>query len=86
MPGGQRLQVYPVAAMSAVWVIWLLVIALSFAGFEGHALRTGRSTLSRFVWNLNKGFPPLGWMVGIVVGFLGAHFFWPGMGCVITGF
>ena len=25
-------------------------------------------------------------LVGVVVGFLAAHFFWPGQGCSITGF
>jgi len=72
--------------MPWVWIAWLLAFAGSFALFEGYAIKTGRMTLSRFVWNVTKGFPPFGWVCGVIVGFLAAHFFWPGQGCLITGF
>ena len=72
--------------MSWVWIGWIIFLAVSFALFEGFAVKTGRSTLSEFVWNLTKGWPPFGWLCGVIVGFLACHFFWPGMGCVIKGF
>jgi hypothetical protein len=68
------------------WASWLVVIAASFALFEGVALATRRMTLSRWVWNIAHDWPPFGWLVGLLTGFLAAHFFWPGQGCVITGF
>ena len=66
----------------AVWIVWFLVaVVLLFAIFETRALIKGTPTLSRTVWIINKNFPPFGWMVGIVVGFLGCHFFWGGIVC-----
>ena len=64
-----------------VWVAWVLFIAASFGVFEGWALKTGRPTLSRTVWEISAAWPPLGWVVGVLVGFLAAHFFWVGQGC-----
>jgi hypothetical protein len=72
--------------MPWVWVGWLLGLIGSFAVLEGWALKTGRMTLSRFTWNLSKAWPPLPWAAGLLAGFLAAHFFWPGQGCLITGF
>ena len=69
------------AVLPWVWVAWIIVLVVSFAIFEGFALATGRTTLSRTVWTINKNFPPFGWMCGLVVGFLAAHFFWVGQGC-----
>jgi len=71
--------------MDWVWVAWIAVIGLSFAAFEGYALATNKTTLSRFVWDLSKSWPPFPWVVGVLVGFLAAHFFWPGEGCNILG-
>ena len=73
--------------MPWIWVLWIggPVLGL-FAVFEGYALKTGRMTLSRWVWNMSRAWPPFPWVVGVVVGFLAAHFFWPGQGCSITGF
>lgn len=73
--------------MAWVWVLWLggPVLGL-FAVFEGYALKTGHMTLSRWVWNVSRAWPPFPWVVGVVVGFLASHFWWPAQGCSITGF
>jgi hypothetical protein len=67
--------------MNWVWLAWLLLIAGSFAVLERYALLKNKVTLSRFIWNTSKAWPPLPWLVGVVVGFLADHFFWPGQGC-----
>lgn len=67
--------------MELFWVLGLAVIAISFGVAEAYALINNKPTLSRTVWNFAKAWPPLGWLVGILTGFLGAHFFWPGQGC-----
>jgi hypothetical protein len=72
--------------MAWVWTAFLAAIAFVFAVFEGFALATGRLTLSRWVWNMSKAWPPFPWLVGLLVGFLSCHFFWVGQGCVIGGF
>ena len=65
-----------------LWVLWALFpLAVLFAILEGMALAKGRTTLSRTVWEITKDWPPFPWVVGIIVGFLGAHFFWIGQGC-----
>ena len=67
--------------MTVFWTAWLLMIAVSFALAEGYALRTDRKTLSRYVWDLSKAFPPFPWIVGVAVGFLACHFWWGGSVC-----
>ena len=69
--------------MELVWVGWLIFLAASFGGFEWYAIKHNKQTLSRTVWNFTAAWPPLGWVAGILVGFLGAHFFWPAEGCPI---
>lgn len=64
--------------MSWVWLGWLIFLIASFAVFEGFALKTGRTTLSRFVWNISAAWPPFGWVCGVIVGFLACHFWWGG--------
>ena len=44
--------------MSIVWTAWLLVIGISFACFEGYALKNGKMTLSRWTWTVSKAWPP----------------------------
>ena len=65
--------------MNIVWPLWLLAIVVSFACFEGYALKTGRKTLSRWTWELSKAWPPFGWFAGFITGFLVCHFFWGGI-------
>lgn len=67
--------------MTIVWTIWLAVIVISFAAFEGYALKTDRTTLSRYIWNLSKAWPPFGWIAGWLTGFLVCHFWWGGITC-----
>lgn len=73
--------------MNIFWPLWLILILATFALAEGYALYTGRSTLSRWVWNVNKDFPPFGWIMGVIVGFLACHFWWGGGVCFapVTG-
>ena len=67
-------------AFEWIWTAWLLSLVVSFGVLEGTAIRRKESTLSRFVWELSKGWPPFPWAAGILVGFLGAHFFWQNEG------
>ena len=60
-----------------VWTAWLLALVISFSALEGTAIHRKKSTLSYFVWELSKAWPPFPWVAGIVVGFLGCHF-WGG--------
>jgi hypothetical protein len=46
--------------------------------FEGYALSHGKTTLSRYTWDLTKAWPPLPLIVGAVIGFTTCHFFWGG--------
>jgi hypothetical protein len=62
-----------------VWTLWLIAIVVSFACFEGFALATGGTTLSRYVWNLSAAFPPFPYFAGFITGFLAAHFWWGGI-------
>jgi hypothetical protein len=64
--------------MTAAWTLWLLAIGVSFAIFEGYAIKTGNTTLSRFVWTLSKAWPPFPWVVGLITGFVAAHLWWGG--------
>lgn len=66
--------------MNLYWTVWLfIVIPLSFAGAESYALRKGQPTLSRYVWDLSKAWPPFPWFAGFVTGFLVCHFWWGGI-------
>jgi hypothetical protein len=67
--------------MSWVWAGWLALIAVTFSVMEGYAIAAGKSTLSRFIWNLSKSFPLFPWVVGVLVGVLAAHFWWGGAVC-----
>jgi len=67
--------------VSWVWVGWLVFLAASFAAFEGYALTHGKTTLSRFTWNISKAFPLFPWLVGVLVGVLACHMWWGGIVC-----
>lgn len=62
--------------MNIVWTAWLLAIIVSFAVFEGYALKKDRTTLSRFTYNVAKAWPLLPFVLGLVAGGLAVHFFW----------
>lgn len=60
------------------WTIWLFLVVVSFAGLETWKVATGGTTLSRYIWNLSRAFPPFGWFAGFLTGFLVCHFWWGG--------
>lgn len=62
-----------------LWTGWLLFIVSSFAAFEGYALISGGTTLSRYVWNLSAAWPPFPFVAGFLTGFLACHFWWGGV-------
>lgn len=59
------------------WGVLIVAILSVIAILEAHAISKNKTTLSRYVWSATKAFPPLPFIVGLVVGFLGCHFFWP---------
>jgi hypothetical protein len=66
--------------MTVFWTIWLFfLLPVSFAAAEGYALYTGRQTLSRYIWNLSKAWPPFPFVSGFIIGFLACHFWWGGI-------
>lgn len=65
--------------MNWVWLGWIIFIIVSFALFEGFAIKTGRMTLSRATWTVSKNFPPFPFICGLIVGFLACHFWWGGI-------
>jgi len=66
-----------------IWLIWILAVILTFAAGETWCIKTGRKTLSRKVWELNKAWPPFGVIFGLVLGGLSVHFFWIAQGCSV---
>lgn len=62
--------------MDAAWTVYLLAVIAAFAVMEGYALRTNRTTLSRYVWKASQAWPLLPFVVGVVVGGLAVHFWW----------
>jgi hypothetical protein len=62
---------------SGVWFLWLAVLFISFIILEARAINRGGVTLSATVRGWAETWPLLPFMVGLVFGVLGAHFFWP---------
>lgn len=66
--------------MDLYWTLWLFVLLpLSFAGAEFYAIRKNKRTLSAYVWNLSKKWPPFPFFAGFLTGFLACHFWWGGV-------
>jgi hypothetical protein len=66
--------------MNLYWTIWLFVLLpLSFGVGEAYALANRRTTLSRYIWNLSKAWPPFPFFAGFLAGFLACHFWWGGI-------
>ena len=63
--------------MSLYWTLFLLAILIAFAVGETYAFRSGNVTLSRYVVYAHRAWPLLGPSIGLVVGGLLVHFFWP---------
>lgn len=55
-------------------VLFLLTV-VSWFGLEFYRVLRGKASISGQVWALNKNWPPLGWLSGLLMGALGAHFF-----------
>lgn len=70
--------------MSWYWGIWIAATIIVFAIGEDYALRSGKATLSRTVWNIQKGWPLFAVLFGLVFGGLAVHFFWVAQGCDIA--
>ena len=70
--------------MTLFWTCWLVFFILLFAVGETYALRKGKLTLSRWVYDASSKFPLLMVFYGMVFGGLAVHFFWhwcPAGGC-----
>lgn len=65
--------------MVLVWTLWLLFLIVSFGCFEAYAIKTSRTTLSRYVWTASKAFPLLPFIAGLLAGGLAVHFWWGGI-------
>lgn len=59
-----------------IWTLWLLGIAGSFALLEAWAFHKRRPTLSRFMAELGRKWPPILVVFGMLFGGLAVHFFW----------
>jgi hypothetical protein len=63
--------------MKWVWTAWLILIVVSFAVFEGYALSHDDGlSLSQYLWNASKAWPPLPWVIGNFTGGLAVHLWW----------
>lgn len=64
----------------AVTVGCLLLFAVLFAIGERYAIKRGKKTLSRWVYDINQAWPlfgfALGLFAGLLIGGLSVHFFW----------
>lgn len=63
--------------MDAIWTIFIISVLVIGVVLESYALRTGRTTLSRYVWKASKAWPPLPFIIGSVCGGAAVHFWWP---------
>jgi hypothetical protein len=64
--------------MNTPWIIWLLVIVVSFTFLEAYAFKhpERENTLSRFVWSVGQKWPLSLVLWGMLIGGLSTHFFW----------
>lgn len=62
---------------SLVWLLWLGAILVTFMVLEGRAIRNGGVTLSSTIRGWCVTWPLLPFVVGLLFGVLGTHFFWP---------
>ena len=59
-------------------VLGLVTIAviLFYLAYEFWALLTGRKLITTHVREIYRAYPPMGMLVGLIVGLLLGHFFW----------
>lgn len=64
--------------MNTYWIVWLLVIVVSFVVIEAYAFRhpQRQNTLSRFIWGLGQKWPLTLVLFGALFGGLAVHLFW----------
>jgi hypothetical protein len=65
--------------MNTPWIIWLLLIVVSFTVLEAYAFKhpERENTLSRFIATVGLKFPLSLVMFGMLFGGLAVHFYWP---------
>lgn len=63
--------------MIDAWSILLIVAVLAILGLEAYTYFTDRTTLSGYVVRFTQDWPLLPFIVGLIVGALAAHFWWP---------
>jgi hypothetical protein len=61
-----------------IWGAFFIIVIAAALTLETYCLVTNRQTMSRFVWNLSKAWPPLPLIVGLSFGFLFSHLWWGG--------
>ena len=64
--------------MTLFWSLFFVTGLVTWAAAETYAVRTGRQTLSAFVWTISVEFPLLPFIAGLFLGGLAAHFWWYG--------
>ena len=62
--------------MNRIWVFWLLLIFVTFAGLEFYAFMSGQNTLSKFIRASTVAYPLLPFVDGLLVGGLAVHLWW----------
>jgi len=64
--------------MNAPWIVWLLVLIVSFAVLETYAFKhpDRENTLSRFMWSVGQKWPLSIALLGMLFGALLTHFYW----------
>lgn len=60
-----------------IWAGWFGLAFALFAALEARALIKKEKTLSRSVVDLSRAWPPFPFILGMVVGMLVSHFYWP---------
>lgn len=63
--------------MTIYWTIVIILPLIAIAAGETYALRTGKTTFSRFLWRMSLAWMPIVFLVGMVVGGLAVHILWP---------
>lgn len=64
--------------MNTPWIIWILVVVISFAILECYAFNhpARENTLSRFIWSVGQKWPLSLVIYGMLFGGLAVHFYW----------
>lgn len=57
-------------------LIPILLCAGFLLAYEFFALFTGRKLVTMYVREAFAAYPPLGFLIGLIMGLLSAHFFW----------